>query len=123
LETECAIEIRKDGTKFCSLHKQSLFETTALDEVKNGVYLDMKNTFFCPVGKTEITTPFTLSDNDNESRYVVLTVECTRCHRKQDVHVYARGRDSQIEQTVVCTECLKPFSVLLQDEIVSGRFL
>jgi hypothetical protein len=43
---------------------------TALDEVKNGVYTEMENTFFCPVGKTEITTPFTWTKNrkSNEER-------------------------------------------------------
>jgi hypothetical protein len=57
--TECGVETLKDGTEICSLHKEPLFDATAFDEVKNGVYLEMKNTFFCPVGRKELTTPFT----------------------------------------------------------------
>ncbi len=68
LDTECAIEIRKDGTEFCSLHKQRLFDMTALDEVKNGVYTEMKNTFFCPGGKKEITTPYHPGTKNRKSR-------------------------------------------------------
>ena len=58
-ETECGIEKRKDGTNICSLHEQPLQDITPFDEVKNGVYTEMKNTFFCAVGKKEIITPFT----------------------------------------------------------------
>jgi len=49
--TECGVETLKDGTEICSLHKEPLQDITALDEVVNGEYKEVVNTFFCPSGK------------------------------------------------------------------------
>jgi hypothetical protein len=57
--TECSIETLRDGTDICSLHKQPLEDITTLAEVRNGVYPELVNTFYCFGGKTELTAPFT----------------------------------------------------------------
>ena len=56
---ECGIEHLSDGTIICSLHKQPLQDITALEEVKDGRYPEMVNTFYCLDGKKELTAPFT----------------------------------------------------------------
>lgn len=55
----CGVERLTDGTEICSLHKQPLQDITSLAEVKNGVYPEMVNTFYCAEGRKELTTPFT----------------------------------------------------------------
>jgi hypothetical protein len=57
--TECGIEILKNGTETCPVHKEPLQDITAFDEVVNGEYKEMVNTYFCPIGRKQLTTPFT----------------------------------------------------------------
>ena len=56
---DCGLERLRDGTEICSLHKHPLQDITRLAEVKNGVYPEMVNTFYCAEGRKEVTTPFT----------------------------------------------------------------
>jgi hypothetical protein len=58
-----------------------------------------------------------------DDRYVVMTVECSRCKTKQKVHLNARTGISQMaDQTVICLQCDNPFKVMLTDMIIRGPF-
>lgn len=57
---ECGIETRSDGTPICSVHKRELQDFSFFDKVENGVYLDAKKAFVCPVAGTRLTTPWVL---------------------------------------------------------------
>lgn len=55
--------------------------------------------------------------------YVVVTVECTRCKRKQRVHVAAKTGFARMgDQTIACLNCRYHFVVLVPDKIVGGPF-
>jgi hypothetical protein len=56
--TRCGVEKLEDGTEICSLHRRPLQNITTLSEVRNGVYPEMVNTFYCSEGNQELTTPF-----------------------------------------------------------------
>lgn len=58
MQPECGIETRNDGTPICSLHKQRLEDISRFDKVENGVFLDAKKTFICPVTRTQVTIPW-----------------------------------------------------------------
>ena len=59
-----------------------------------------------------------------DDRYVVMTVECSRCKTKQKVHVNTRpGLPPKVgDQTVVCLQCDNSFKVMLPDKIIRGPF-
>ena len=59
-----------------------------------------------------------------DERYVVMTVECSRCKTKQKVHVNARpGLPPKIgDQTIPCIKCDIHFKVTLPDRIIRGPF-
>jgi uncharacterized CHY-type Zn-finger protein len=60
----------------------------------------------------------------NRLSYVVIEVECTRCHHKQKVEVYEREKRAEmVEESVVCDVCKIPYNVMLPDKIVEGRFI
>jgi uncharacterized metal-binding protein YceD (DUF177 family) len=59
-----------------------------------------------------------------DERYVVMTVECSRCKTKQKVHVDTpTGLPPKIgDQTVPCVRCGDHFKVTLPDRIIRGPF-
>jgi hypothetical protein len=59
-----------------------------------------------------------------DERYVVMTVECSRCKTKQKVHVNTRpGLPPKIgDQTVPCIKCDIHFKVTVPDRIIRGPF-
>lgn len=57
------------------------------------------------------------------AEYVRITVTCSECQAKQDVHVRPRISSSQVGwQSVRCLTCDAPFRVLVPDEIIDGPF-
>jgi hypothetical protein len=58
-----------------------------------------------------------------DERYVVMTVECSRCKTKQKVHVNARPGIPPIgEQTVPCVNCDTRFEAMVPDRIIRAPF-
>jgi hypothetical protein len=58
-----------------------------------------------------------------DDRYVVMTVECSHCKTKQNVHVAARiGIVPVGNQMIQCIKCKKDFEVMAPDRIVGGPF-
>ena len=58
-----------------------------------------------------------------DERYVVMTVECSRCKTKQKVHVAARAGFAQMgDQTIRCIRCNTHFKVTVPDRIIRGPF-
>ena len=58
-----------------------------------------------------------------EDRYLVMTVQCSRCKTKQKVHVNARtGLAQMSNQMVLCLLCNNPFKMMLPDKIIRGPF-
>jgi hypothetical protein len=59
-----------------------------------------------------------------DERYVVMTVECSRCKTKQRVYVNTRtGLPPKIgDQMVLCIRCGDHFKVTLPDRIIRGPF-
>jgi len=60
----------------------------------------------------------------NESRFVVMTVECPHCKAKQKVHVAVAhlGPGYMPNQYIWCIECETQFDVRVPDKIVGGPF-
>ncbi len=56
-------------------------------------------------------------------RYVVMTVECTRCKAKQKIHVADRpGFGRTGDERVACIKCDLNFKLSVPDRIVGGPF-
>jgi hypothetical protein len=56
-------------------------------------------------------------------RYVVMTVECSRCKTKQKIHVALRTEPKQVgDQTIPCVQCDLDFNVTVPDKIIRGPF-
>lgn len=59
----------------------------------------------------------------DESRAVIMTVECTHCKTKQNVKVNARPGFGQMgNQSIPCVNCKREFDVMVPDKIVGGPF-
>ena len=67
-QAECSVKTLSDGTDICSIHKEPLQDITALAEVKNGLYEDAVNTYYCHPGQKHITTPFSWRKEPRGSR-------------------------------------------------------
>jgi hypothetical protein len=59
-----------------------------------------------------------------DERYIVMTVERSRCMTNQKVHVNIRaGLPPKIgDQTVPCIQCDNHFKVAVPDKVVGGPF-
>ena len=56
-------------------------------------------------------------------RYVVMTVECSRCKTKQKIHVALLTESKQEgDQTIPCLNCNRRFNVTVPDKIIRGPF-
>jgi len=56
-----------------------------------------------------------------DTRYVVMTVQCSRCKTKQKVHVDSRaGFPKMDDQTVACLQCDNRFKVTIPEKIIRG---
>jgi phage FluMu protein Com len=59
----------------------------------------------------------------SDERYIVMTVECSRCKTKQKVHVALRTAPTQMaNESIRCLDCDKLFKAKLPDKIVDGPF-
>ena len=56
-------------------------------------------------------------------RYVVMTVECSRCKTKQKIHVVLRTEPKPVgDQTIQCIQCDLNFNVTVPDKVIRGPF-
>jgi Zn ribbon nucleic-acid-binding protein len=63
-----------------------------------------------------------LSEMANK-RYIIVTVECSSCKTKQQIHVLARaGAWQMVNARIRCINCGYHFEVSLSDEILRGPF-
>jgi transcription elongation factor Elf1 len=59
----------------------------------------------------------------SDKRYLVMTVECTRCKTKQNIHVANRTEVAQKgNEKVPCINCDHRFEVKVPDKFIRGPF-
>jgi hypothetical protein len=59
-----------------------------------------------------------------DERYIVVTVECSRCKTRQKVHVNSQAGVLSMHggQIVLCIKCDNAFKVTVSDRIIRGPF-
>jgi hypothetical protein len=81
--------------------------------------MDQKSTEDHSDEKSKIAVAIAMTDQ----RYIVMTVECSRCKTKQKVHVAARpGPTVMADHRIPCIKCDLHFKVSVPDRIIDGPF-